>query len=96
METAIRQCPECGIDFSMPAWLYELYRLSGESYHCPQGHKMYTPGALEQARANAVKFERWYNGEVIAVNKLSNQISALRGVITKLKKQLDGKACGGR
>ncbi len=37
-------CPNCGIDFQIPKKMEDIWRGSGKSFHCPNGHGMgWTP-----------------------------------------------------
>ncbi len=88
MEIMTTSCPECGIKFPLPKWLGELYRKSGETFTCPQGHRQHWPGITSDLKEEVSQLQISRDMYKSWAHSSEGTSSALRGVITKLKKQL--------
>lgn len=76
-------CYKCAVVFSVPDALYEKLKECHNTFYCPNGHGQQFTGEPDKA-----KYLRWYKDEREQKNQALRRISALQGVITRMKKPI--------
>ena len=86
IEMALYVCKACGIPFAIPK-TFASSRSPGDIL-CPNGHALYNGACvLERLRVQARALDQDAADYAVEAEKLRRQVSALKGVITKLKRR---------
>lgn len=88
------QCGECGCEFYMPTVMYDARRQDKKTFHCPNGHAR----CFRESDADVLRRERDRLQQRLAckddeIAHQRNQITALKGQATKLKKRIKAGVC---
>ena len=77
-------CTECGVVFMITKSHKEQLKNSHEGFYCPNGHQLYYEGKTDAQKLAQTERRLGVAGDQIEILRRSN--SALRGVITKMRK----------
>lgn len=82
------RCDRCYMVFGMPAATVAAFRKSGESFHCPSGHLLsYGPNKLDRVTTTLNETRDYLKRVNRCGDVLRRSNAALRGVITRMRKQ---------
>ena len=90
VEMYLEQCYKCGMSFAMPQNYNDARRTDHKTFYCPSGHgQAYLCESREDRLARELRHAEECKSRCMSgMEKQKHQIRALRGVITKKKKQL--------
>ena len=88
-----QSCIVCGVRFSIPDVLDNQLRECHNTFYCPKGHKQFYSGEskTEKLTRERDKYLRWYKEKRDSSDRLKRRISALQGVITRMKNKFQGE-----
>lgn len=97
----VEECYNCSCMFGMPQDFYAHCRNTGESFYCPHGHKQYyTTPKITKLRRELERAERQRDlareatrNEAIRRRGTERQLSATRGVVTRVKNRTAKGMC---
>ena len=82
-------CYKCGITFGITQGFRDDLVKCKNTFYCPMGHPQGYAGKTEaeKQKEKAERFERWYKDERERKICAERSNSALRGVVTRMKKR---------
>jgi hypothetical protein len=88
-------CIKCGVDIVMPAYMYDHRLKDQTNFYCPNGHPQRFIGETEEQKLRKlVKTERrWREQEQQRVREVEAKLSAIKGVVTRLKNRAAAGLC---
>ena len=91
-ETTLKtmQCGTCGVSHAIPVVMFDRCYEEGGFWHCPNGHQRgYSEGSICKQLEKEKKRREWAEKNSLAcvdeINALSRQLSAQKGVNTRMK-----------
>lgn len=94
-------CAACGTPFGMESNLNQNRRQDGKSFSCPNGHSnIYGPGTVDKLKQQLAleakkreQLETRLRARAEDIERLERSRSALRGVITRTKREIAAGRC---
>jgi hypothetical protein len=83
----------CGVLFAVPEKLLDTRRFDGESFYCPNGHRLSFDGNRTRLQNELARTKDRLASERARRDQTEASLRATKGVVTKLKKRATAGVC---
>lgn len=93
---SVGPCCECGVDFAMPQYIQQSFRVSHALFCCPFGHKQHYPAGKsteQQLREQVAALQASRDFESQQRRAAQAQVDSLRRSVKRAKKRAANGVC---